>query len=555
MRYKYTLFLFLSIVLLTNMLLSQDVISEAWINIPQNTSNLSTIAIDYYNKRVATVLQDNSIQVFSLEDGQATVKIMGHERFVKALALNSNGKLLASGDSDGIVLVWSLANGEQVFRFAKHTRSIQTLTFSNDGKWLASAGSDNIIFVWDMENGFLLYQLEGHSNEIIGLTIWPDKSLLLSTSRDNTTKVWKLLKREDSAEELAKRGREYKKKGDYNNAITNYQAAVKMSPANMEFQYELATNYALRLKNLAEDDPQYQKDVAEMLQCLGKVFQAGFQKWIEFNEDFKEGAFTKDTRFQTLVSTYKPIGNISIRSKPVSFDILEEGGKGVARAYEIWINNEKITPQNLFLPGYAYNMIIKFKEYQTVQKYGFLGFGKDDLTISVPLKKLVKYDFFTKEVEKTFDGIKYPLKYYIDGQEIEPHLLDVVKRGVNFYHSVRVPQEAKELRSIAGFLYNSTPFISIKNSFIQAEKIDVLLLIKHLEYLAKQNIKEGYRISMIALEQMVRSYYWNSKLKYAPMDDINELINFIESWGFENAADQERARMLVDSINSLLGQH
>ncbi len=552
---------FLIFILSCSILAAQEIVSESWCMIPKTIGSPLTVAIHPNSNLLASALTDNTIQLYSLEDGKPLSTLIGHEKAIRALAFHPDGKTLASGDLDGVILLWAIPTGKVIFKLAKHTQPIQYLLFHPEGKYLASAGADQKILVWLVENGNLLYQLEGHKDEVTGLMFHSARNLLVSTSRDNTIRIWKLFDKETSPttlpptpENLANRAKYYREKGDLANAIIDYKAAIQVDPQNNMLHYELALAYALKAKLSLEGSPAYEEDLAASLQALEKAFKAGFQKWDLLTQESKSLPLIKEPRFQKLLNIYHPpMQSAGIGSKPISFDVVEEKGSLVVPAYEIWINDQKITPQTAFLPNTEYKIEVKFKEFKTVKKRAYLDQTRDYFVLILPLLRLLKYEFFTRENEMILDGIKYPFKFYADKEEIEEHLLECNKKGISYYYTTRIAPEYKELRVEAGYLYAEAPLATLKGGLIRLDKLSIPLLIKHLEALAKKH-PQGYLISLVALEQLLQSRYWSSKIKYAPMDDLVELINFIENLRFERDEDRARVRLLMDALLGLIGR-
>lgn len=121
---------------------------------------------------------------------------------------------------------------------------------------------------------------------------------------------------------------------------------------------------------------------------------------------------------------------LQAQPRPISFQITHEGV--IRDAHEIFIDGELVKPEKTFNPGKKYNLLVKFKEYKTVQKEITLPPGQGPYVADVDLIALKKYEFtinrrFADDTgSKIFDNIRYRLEIFVDGKDVEPDRKSVV---------------------------------------------------------------------------------------------------------------------------------
>jgi WD40 repeat protein len=136
---------------------------------------------------------DNSIRLWDVDSGLELRTLMGHQNWVRSLAVNSNGDLLASGSNDRTIKLWSVSSGRETLTLTGHQGAVDAVLFSPDGRWIISGSSDNTVRVWDANSGQQLQTLKGHAAGITALAISPDGKTLASGSAEGTIRLWNTL--------------------------------------------------------------------------------------------------------------------------------------------------------------------------------------------------------------------------------------------------------------------------------------------------------------------------------------------------------------------------
>jgi len=137
------------------------------LTIDRNTRIYVSLALT--NNRLATGQADGAIYVWNLNTDTRIMKLVGHTRTVRSLALLSDG-LLVSGSHDKTIRVWNLTSGSCIKTLEGHSYGVSSLV-ELPGKRLASGSWDKTIFIWDLSSWNVLETLEGHSSYINSLAI------------------------------------------------------------------------------------------------------------------------------------------------------------------------------------------------------------------------------------------------------------------------------------------------------------------------------------------------------------------------------------------------
>lgn len=118
--------------------------------------------------------------------------LIGHSRWVTAVAISPDGQTVVSGGLDDSIKVWDRTTGTLVQTLTEHHKPINCLSISPDGQTLVSGSDDDTIRIWHLGSGKLLRTLSGHTRDVNSVVISTDGQLLASGSEDRTVRLWKL---------------------------------------------------------------------------------------------------------------------------------------------------------------------------------------------------------------------------------------------------------------------------------------------------------------------------------------------------------------------------
>ena len=535
---------------------------------------VETIAYSPINNMLAVAKSDRTIDIYSLTTGERLRTCSGHRHNVICLAFSPDGRFLASGSHDHRLIIWDADLGTAKQTLQKHLQAVTAVAFSLDNTMLASGSDDKTVVLWNTSNYSTVAILTGHIGGIKKLRFTADNKMLFSWSRDNTIKLWRLQEKgrtnvanatPESPKDYNNRGSLRRAKGDFAGAIADYIQATRLDVQFNQAYYNLASAYSLRSTThpkTPEGQKSAREDINNGLEYLAQALKRGYDKWENLQQDSTLYPLRSDARYlqmiTPLVDKSYPADKqnsgdkqaIGGGARPISFKILEKDGSLHATAHEILVNGKPIKPGDKFFPGYDYDIVVRFKQYQTVQQRIQIVGDQGPVVLYLPLVSLKIYEFRARRGEIIIDSIIYPYVCYADGKKIEDHLVTVERRGVFYYYKVAVPLVASDFRITGGYHYEQIPFASLNGRFVKADDLGVSLLVQHLKRLTKKS-QYGYQAAIYSLEKLMKSFYWSRKLKYAPIREIEELLDYITSWSLNDEQDRMRVQLLIDAISQL----
>lgn len=104
-------------------------------------------------------IKDHAIHVVTPGRKEPLWKLPGPQSRVTALAFSANGKTLASAAENQTIRLWSLDDGKPARAFTGHRAAIVELTFSPKQDRLLSASADGSLRLWDVATGRSLVQV------------------------------------------------------------------------------------------------------------------------------------------------------------------------------------------------------------------------------------------------------------------------------------------------------------------------------------------------------------------------------------------------------------
>ncbi|WPB73808.1 TIR domain-containing protein [Archangium violaceum] len=143
-------------------------------------------------RRAVSASRDTTLKVWELETGRELATLQGHTYWVNGCAVTPDGRRVVSASGDTTLKVWELETGRELATLKGHTESVNGCAVTPDGRRVVSASDDGTLKVWELETGRELATLQGHSFEVKGCAVTPDGTRVVSASGDTTLKVWEL---------------------------------------------------------------------------------------------------------------------------------------------------------------------------------------------------------------------------------------------------------------------------------------------------------------------------------------------------------------------------
>jgi WD40 repeat protein/serine/threonine protein kinase len=140
--------------------------------------------------------EDNSIKLWSTENGRIQKTFRGHDGAIRALALVDDDSVIVSASHDNRIKQWSIRQYEEIRVLQSrvlegHTDSVLSAQFSPNGEKIVTASRDRTARIWQSVDGAHLRQLsEGHSFLASRVAYFPGGKRMATAAVDNTLRIW-----------------------------------------------------------------------------------------------------------------------------------------------------------------------------------------------------------------------------------------------------------------------------------------------------------------------------------------------------------------------------
>jgi WD40 repeat protein/serine/threonine protein kinase len=140
--------------------------------------------------------EDNSIKLWSTENGEIQKTFRGHDGAIRALALVDDDSIIISASHDNRIKQWSIDQYEEIRILQSrilegHTDSVLSARFSPNGEMIVTASRDRTARIWASKDGTHLRKLsEGHSFLASRVAYFPGGKRMATAAVDNTLRIW-----------------------------------------------------------------------------------------------------------------------------------------------------------------------------------------------------------------------------------------------------------------------------------------------------------------------------------------------------------------------------
>ncbi len=126
--------------------------SEIKINALKQLKEEGSNGINSYQQMfIITCSRDKLIRLFLAHSGEQLHTFVGHDNWVRSLAIHPTGKYLYSASDDKSIRIWDLNYGKEKKKIDAHDHFISTVKFNKKYWLVSSAGNDMVIKIWALK--------------------------------------------------------------------------------------------------------------------------------------------------------------------------------------------------------------------------------------------------------------------------------------------------------------------------------------------------------------------------------------------------------------------
>ncbi|ORY99905.1 putative platelet-activating factor acetylhydrolase isoform 1B alpha subunit [Syncephalastrum racemosum] len=161
-------------------------------------------------KYLVSCSNDQTARVWDLAKGDTRTELRDHEHVVECaifLPLNTYGyvaeligdtnrkeqvpaQYVATGSRDKTIKLWDAFTGQLLRTLVGHDNWVRQLAVHPNGKYLVSASDDKSMKIWDLRSGRCVKSIEAHDHFVTCISYCPTLPLVATGSVDQTVRIW-----------------------------------------------------------------------------------------------------------------------------------------------------------------------------------------------------------------------------------------------------------------------------------------------------------------------------------------------------------------------------
>lgn len=151
---------------------------------------VSGVALHPTKPIVATVSDDRTWKMWSVQRGELIMSGDGHKDWIGSCDFHPGGSLLATASGDGTVKIWDFLQARCSQTFSDHTQAVWDCAFHDSGDFLVSASMDHTARLWDVASGRCRQTIRGHVDSVNRVCFQPFSNNICTASGDKTVSLW-----------------------------------------------------------------------------------------------------------------------------------------------------------------------------------------------------------------------------------------------------------------------------------------------------------------------------------------------------------------------------
>src|SRR6266545_807313 len=140
-------------------------------------------------QRIVTASWDKTARLWDAQSGKPMGEPMRHESLVYAASFSPDGERIVTASHDKTARVWDVQSGEPVGEPMRHESAVFAASFSADGRRIVTASGETAR-VWDAESGKPVGEPMRHEGSVYAASFSRDGRWIATASLDKTARVW-----------------------------------------------------------------------------------------------------------------------------------------------------------------------------------------------------------------------------------------------------------------------------------------------------------------------------------------------------------------------------
>lgn len=163
-------------------------------NLKAHNASITSLAVHPTKTYVLSASHDYDIELWDWKKGRKSAQTFkGHKGSVYQIAFNTkDATIFASVSQDKTIKIWSLDSPRSNLTLAGHTSKVRCLDYFSRGdkQFLITGSDDKTAKIWDLQTNSCIKTLEGHTSRVSTVCSHPMLPKVMTGSWDGTVRLW-----------------------------------------------------------------------------------------------------------------------------------------------------------------------------------------------------------------------------------------------------------------------------------------------------------------------------------------------------------------------------
>ncbi|XP_037482942.1 coatomer subunit beta'-2-like [Triticum dicoccoides] len=163
-------------------------------NLKAHNASITSLAVHPTKTYVLSASHDYDIELWDWKKGWKSAQTFkGHKGSVYQIAFNpKDATIFASVSQDKTIKIWSLDSPRSNLTLAGHTSKVRCLDYFSRGdkQFLITGSDDKTAKIWDLQTNSCIKTLEGHTSRVSTVCSHPMLPKVMTGSWDGTVRLW-----------------------------------------------------------------------------------------------------------------------------------------------------------------------------------------------------------------------------------------------------------------------------------------------------------------------------------------------------------------------------